>query len=123
MRKAQYRVPDKEKKASDAELALFYFGNSAAMVESNIERWQGQMGAAEAKPESIQGKLKVTLVDFQGTYAGDVGGDPLPDARMLAAVVETPEGPWYFKLVGPADTVGDWRGEFVELLKGAQTRE
>lgn len=119
MRKAQYRVPDKEKTAKAAELTLFFFGPNAAMIKANIKRWATQMGAAEAKPEIIQGKCKVTLVDIKGRFAGSFGAPAIEDARLLAAVVEAPGGPWYFKLLGPADTVGDWRKEFVKLLKDA----
>lgn len=120
MRKAQYKVPDKEKQHSDGELALFYFGTNDAMIQANIERWIGQVEGAQGKPESIEGKCRITLVDLSGTYVGDAGKGPQPDSRLLAAVVEAQGGPWYFKLVGPAATVGDWRGEFVEMLKGAQ---
>ena len=39
---------------------------------------------------------------------------------MLSAILETSEGEqWFFKLVGPADTVGDWQNEFKGLLKEA----
>ncbi len=121
MRKAQYKVPDKEKKAADAQLTLFYFGaGGGGGVEANLKRWAGQMGGAEAKPEKIEGKLKVTLVDLKGTYTEKPGATPIEDARMLGAIVETDKGPWFFKLVGPADTVGDWRDEMVKLLKEAQ---
>ena len=119
MRKAQYRVPDKEKTAKDAELTLFYFGNNAAMIQANMQRWARQMGAEQTKPEVIEGKCKVTLLDLKGRYAGGFGAPPIDDARMLAAVVEAEGGPWYFKLIGPADTVGDWRKEYVKLLKAA----
>src|SRR6185436_1334227 len=71
MRKAQYKVPDKEKKAGDAQLALFYFGNRNDMLEGNLQRWAQQMGAADPKTEVIQGKCKVHLVDLKGTYTGD----------------------------------------------------
>lgn len=120
MRKAQYKVPDKEKKSKDAELLLFYFGANSGTIPMNLKRWAGQMGQTEAKPETIEGKCKITLVDLKGTYTEGQGKDPLPDARMLAAVVETESGPWYFKLVGPADTVGDWREELIALLKAAK---
>lgn len=120
MRKAQYRVPDKEKKATAAELTLFHFGNNAALVKANIDRWAKQMGAASAEPETIEGKCKVTLLDVKGNYSPAFGGAPIEDARMLAAVVEASSGPWYFKLVGPADTVGDWREEMVKMLKAAE---
>lgn len=118
MRKAQFRIPDKEKKADDAVLALFRF-RYASGVDDNIRRWAGQMGGAEPKKETIEGKSRVTLADIEGTYAGDHGGSAVPNARMLGAIVETGGEQWFFKLVGPADTVGDWREEFVALLKEA----
>jgi hypothetical protein len=120
MRKAQYKVPDKEKKAGDAQLALFFFGDRSGGVEDNVKRWAGQMGQSEAKAEKIEGKLKVTLVDLKGTYTERPGSAAVENARMLAAVVETDKGPWFFKLVGPADTVGDWREEMIKLLKDAK---
>jgi hypothetical protein len=120
MRKAQYRVPDKEKKARDGEMVLFYFGSSAGTIPMNLKRWAGQMGQQDAKGEVVEGKCKITLVDLKGTYTERPDKEPLPDARMLAAVVETEAGPWYFKLTGPAETVGDWRDEFVAMLKAAK---
>ena len=123
MRKAQYKVPDKEKKGGDAQMALFYFGARTDMLEENLKRWAQQMGAADPKTEVIQGKCKVHLVDLKGTYTGDSEQGAQENQRMLAAVVESADGPWYFKLVGPADTVGPWREEFVTMLKGAGTKE
>ncbi len=120
MRKAQYKVPDKEKKAKDAELTLFYFGPQAGTIDANLKRWAGQMGQATFTPEKMEGICKITLVDIKGTYQDRPDADPIPDARMIAAVVETADGPWFFKLVGHADTVGDWRDETVKMLKGAK---
>ena len=123
MRKAQYKVPDKEKKGGDAQLALFYFGPRNDMLEANLQRWAQQMGAPEPKTEVIQGKCKIHLVDLKGTYTGDNDKGAQENQRMLAAVVENADGPWYFKLVGPAETVGPWKEEFVTMLKGAGTKE
>jgi len=39
MRKAQYKVPDKEKKGGDAQLALVYFGPRNDALEDNLKRW------------------------------------------------------------------------------------
>ena len=119
MRKAQYAIPDKEGKAKDGSLTLFFFGPSRTRIEENIKRWKSQVSGGEGEPEVIQGKCKVTLLDLTGDYAGDFGGQPIPNARMLAAVVEAEDGPWYFKVTGPAETIGDWREEFVASLKGA----
>jgi hypothetical protein len=119
MRKAQYKVPDKDKKAGDAQMALFYFGARNDMLEENLKRWAQQMGAGDPKTEVIQGKCKVHLVDLKGTYTGDQQTGPQENQRLLAAVVENADGPWYFKLVGPAETVGPWRDDFVKMLKAA----
>jgi hypothetical protein len=35
---------------------------------------------------------------------------------MRTAVVETPRGPYYLKLVGPATTVAAWNASFGEFL-------
>ena len=119
MRKAQYGLPDKEKEAKNGSMALFFFGPSRTRMDEIIDRWRGQVAGGVGDPETFQGITKVTLLDLQGDYEGDFGGQPIPDARMLAAVVETEEGPWYFKVTGPAATIGDWREEFIALLKAA----
>lgn len=120
MRKGQYRIPDKEKTAKDAELALFYFGPNAGGIKANIDRWAQQMGAVEAKTEVIEGAHKIHLVDLKGTYTGDAAAGAQENSRMLGAIVEAADGPWFFKLVGPADTVGDWREEYIAALKAAK---
>lgn len=118
MRRAQFRIQDKEKEQAHAVLAIFHF-RVASPINQNLKRWANQMGAGDAEPETFEGKCPVTMVDLKGTYMGDSQTDPIGDARMLAAIVEAPDGQWYFKLVGPSGTVGDWRAEFVSLLKSA----
>jgi hypothetical protein len=113
-------IQRQEKKGKDAELILSFFGKNSGGIEANLKRWSAQMGGIDAKPESIEGKCKVTMVDLKGTYTPGFGGDVVEDARMIAAMVETEDGPWFFKLVGPAATVGGWKEEMVKLLKAAQ---
>ena len=118
MRRVQFKIFDKQEEQAPAQLAVFHF-RVASSIEQNIRRWATQMGVGETKPEKLEGKCPVTLVDLKGTYMGDSENDPIGDARMLAAIVEAPDGQWFFKLVGPSRTVGDWRNEFVSLLKSA----
>jgi hypothetical protein len=119
MRKAQYRVPDKSKNEKDAEMVVFYFGRNFGNLNANIKRWGEQMGVDEPKPEKLEGKGTVTLVDLSGSYTGDSQTGSIDNARMIAAVVEASDGPWYFKFVGPAGTVGGWREEFIAMVKAA----
>ena len=44
-----------------------------------------------------------------------------PNWRMLAAVVETPRGPYYVKLVGPDATVQRWKESYQAFLQAIRT--
>jgi len=120
MRKAQYLVHDRQKQAKDA---LFVLSTTRAWgpdsMQENLDRWSAQLGGATPKVETFVGQCKVTLVDLTGDYRSDFDPEPIPGARMFVAVVETPDAPWFFKLVGPQETVGGWREEFVTMVKAA----
>ena len=131
MRVAQYKLPKSEGDAEDALLVVYYFGASqGGAVQANIDRWIAQMqqpdGSAtkdKAKTEtSTVNGLKVTSVDASGTYTAEMApGTPgqRNDAnyRMRAAVVETPKGNYFAKLIGPAKTVGHWEQSFGDYVK------
>jgi hypothetical protein len=126
MRKAQYRLPGSDG-AAPASLAVYYFGaQKGGSVQANIDRWTGQFkGGAEAA-ETTQRKVEemtVHMVDVAGTFNPGTGmgsGGPKEDHRMLAAIVETGQGPVFFKLVGPEETVGEHESEFESLVESFQ---
>jgi hypothetical protein len=136
MRTAQYKLPRIEGDAADATLAVFYFGQGqGGSVEANLDRWVGQMqqpdgssSKSKAKTENTTiNKMPVTLLDVTGTYTesmmGGGNGQQLPGlARMRAAVIETPRGAYYVKLVGPEKTVGHWDASFMEFIKSAELK-
>ena len=132
MRKGQFALPRVEGDAADGELVVFYFGpGQGGSAEANIDRWIGQITQpdgssskekARTSKRTIAG-LSVTIVDISGTYQalmmpGAPSGGPNKGYRMIAAVVETPQGPWFFKLVGPEKTVAKWSGSFDQFLNG-----
>ena len=127
MRVAQYRLPKVAPDTEDASLVLYYFGQGqGGSAAANIERWVGQMKQAEGsspKQESLEvNGLKVTTVDVAGTYVGETApGSGMfhnkPAYRLRAAVVETPNGSYYVKLVGPEKTVTHWNESFLSYIK------
>ena len=126
MRIAQYRLPKTETDTEDGSLVLYYFGGQGGSATANIERWIGQMKQAEgnsAKQESLEvNGLKVTTVDVAGTYVAETapGSGTFhnnPGYRLRAAVVETPNGPYFVKLVGPEKTVARWNESFLSYVK------
>lgn len=130
MRKAQYKLPAAKSGVEDGELVLFYFGTGqGGDVAANIDRWINQMtpegGAASssagpAEPFMV-GDLKVTTVDAVGTYASGMPGSgqmqAKPGWRLLGAVVEGKGGPWFFKAVGPKETMAAAEKDFHAMLK------
>ena len=130
MRVAQYRLPKVEGDTEDASLVLYYFGqNQGGSVTANIDRWIAQMkqpdGSAvkDAKQITFEtGGLKVTTIDVSGTYVAETApgsGTFLnkPASRLRAAVVETPNGFYYVKLVGPEKTVTHWNDSFLSYIR------
>jgi len=122
MRLATYEI-------GDAECAVFYFGpNQGGAVDENIARWSGQFaGAPQAKREerTVRG-MKVTRVEIRGAYLAP-GADmqsqgTRPDWELLGAIVQGSQGPLFFKLTGPAATVGAATKDFDALLASLAKR-
>lgn len=102
-------------------------------VEANIERWYGQFAQPDGgstKDKASTKKLKVadrdvTLVDIAGTYKDSPGGPfaggktiDRPGYRMLAAIVEGPDGNYFLKFYGPAATVEQHADGFRAMIEG-----
>lgn len=131
MRVAQYKLPKVEGDGEDAGLVLYFFGSGqGGSVSDNVDRWVNQMQQSDGKPSkdkarietlSVNG-LKVTTVDVSGTYTAQMspGSDKHynnSNYRLRAAVIETPKGNYFAKLIGPEKTVGHWDQSFNEYVK------
>jgi hypothetical protein len=129
MRQAQYRFPRAEGDAEDAELAVFFFQGGGGSVQANVERWIGQFSKSDGSPAKDIAKtthrkangIPLTVVDVTGTYDGGMAMQQEPalksNYRMLAAVAEASNGPWFFKLTGPAKTILKWQPSFDAFLE------
>ena len=133
MRQAQYRLPRTEGDSEDAELVVFYFQGGGGGVQANIDRWIGQFTKPDGSPANDVAKvarkdvhgIPVTIVDVSGTFGGGMGPmgqseAPKTNYRMLGAVAEAGNGPWFFKLTGPARTVGKWEPSFETFVDSIQ---
>ena len=127
MRKGQYALPRVAGDSEDGELSVFYFGpGQGGSVEANIERWIGQISQPDGSSSKSKAKtnkkeiggMPVTFVDVSGTYSAGMmsSAPPRQGYRMLAAVAETTEGPWFFKLTGPEKTIAKWSSSFDQLI-------
>src|ERR1044072_2794609 len=135
MRVAQYKLPKAVGDAEDASLVLYYFGQrQGGSTAANVERWVDQMkqadgnAAKDARQEQFETNgLKVTTVDVSGTYVAETApgsGTFQNNAgyRLRAAVVETANGSYFVKFVGPEKTVTQWNESFLSYLKSFQLK-
>jgi hypothetical protein len=130
MRVATYSIHAIAGDPEDAECAVYFFGTGqGGTVEANLDRWAHQFtapdGQSPAQPGKIEKRviagLKVSTMTVSGTYLGagmmtSQEQVKKPHSRMVAAIVEAPEGLVFFKLTGPLNTVAAAEGDFNSLL-------
>ncbi len=130
MRKAQFLLPRVAGDTEDGSLLIFYFGpGQGGSAQANLDRWIAQFEQPDGSSSKDKARMSsmavngmnVSLLDLSGTYTAEMNpgaGDRQnkPQSRMLAAVVETPKGPYFVKLVGPIKTVDKWEPDFTAFL-------
>jgi len=129
MRKATYVIPHAAGEKDDGELGVFYFGpGQGGAVEANVDRWVKQFPDAKLEDvkradRSSNGLVTHTVeIESASFAAGAMGMTPKSDAKLrsgyalLGAIVETPGGPYFFKLTGPKATVAGAKATFYKLL-------
>ena len=130
MRVAQFVLPKADGDAEDASLVVYFFGGAGGTVEANLERWTNQMLQPDGRPSTdvatttsfLVRELPVTTLDVPGTFSAEVRpGSGMryhkPGFRLKAAVIETPNGPYFFKLTGPDRTVLRWDDRFATFIE------
>ena len=135
VRAAQYKIPHAGSDSEDGELILFFFGTGkGGGVQDNLDRWYGQFTQPDGKPSrdaavltvrTVNG-LRVTAVDLSGSYTAMAGpmqqkGESKSGYRMLGAIVEGGEGPWFFKATGPSVTMDAAKPDFDALLQSLES--
>ena len=132
MRKAQFQIPATSPDTEAASLVLYYFGqNQGGSVDANLKRWEGQFEipadatAADAKKVATQtvAGMNVTTFELTGTYVAPLSPRTpnqrhnKPNYSLFAAVVETPQGNFFFKIVGPTSTMKQSHQHFEHMIK------
>ena len=128
MRHDQYELPG-PKGVEAATLAIFKgIGGS---ISSNIDRWKKQFVVSPngSDPDSVRKESKVInqipvhIVAVQGTYLKpqmpmmmDGPKVELKNYALLAAIAETKDGLWFFKITGPEKTVMMWQNDFDNFI-------
>jgi hypothetical protein len=134
MRAADFQLPGKP--GAEAELIVYYFGaKGAGSVDDNLDRWLKQFQQPDGKASRDVAKIEqtkfggqsATFVSVTGRYVaaampGATESVDKPDQALLAAIVDSPSGPYYFKLVGAKATVDANAAAFRSMLDSLKVR-
>jgi hypothetical protein len=124
MRAATYAVAAQPGDPEGGDCSVIYFGPGVGGDNaSNINRWVNQFenpDAPKTESKEISG-MNVTIVQVGGAYLAPGGPMMAPTAkkenfRLLGAIVNSPGGPVFFKLTGPAKTVAAAEAEFDAMI-------
>lgn len=136
MRVKQYSLPAAEGDPENA--ALVVTSGIGGSADANLARWIGQFEQPDGadpmtratRSVKNRGDLVFHELEISGTFVAEIMSASMmstgerenkPNWRMLAAVVESPHGPYYVKLVGPDATVRSWRESFQAFLQAIRT--
>ncbi|WP_437922696.1 hypothetical protein WMF37_27095 [Sorangium sp. So ce291] len=136
-RKALYKVPRAANDKEDVEVQVLSFGlGNKGDVEENFQEWFAQFDGdvgAKARRESFAVRgMRVETVEVAGTYTIALGPkagarkrasvEMVKDGyRLLGAAVRTSDrGNWFFRMVGPDETVQSARSAFRGLLESVR---
>jgi hypothetical protein len=132
MRLAEWTLPRAASDTEDGLVTLYFFGaNMGGNAQANIERWIGQFSQPDGKASKdiartsaglTSSGLRISSVDVTGTYVAEVTPGSAehfnkPGWRQIAALVETPGGPHFVKVIGPAATLAKWEASATAFVK------
>ena len=117
MRAVQYFLKDDE----ETTIVGSYFGKRDEMVDANIQRWKDQFSKTEKTDKVELSGGQVIMVSLTGTYMKKASMmseefTEAPNYMMLAAIVKTNNGPYFFKMVGPKSTLSNELASFKKFL-------
>ena len=125
MRLAQFLLPGKDK---NARLVVFF--GIGGTIRDNLQRWYKQFenenleGDSNRPREWIENinNFDVNFTYLEGTYLKSnmrMNGpiEKMKDYALLAAIVSTPEGKYYFKTTGSVDILNEQKENFNKFIR------
>jgi len=129
MRMAQFRFPGND---GDGELVIF--SGIGGSIDANLNRWYGQfksetensVSESAIRSNSQIKDMDVTFSYVEGTYLKSSMGMSrtkieMPNYALLAAIVATPDGLYYFKGTGPKSTMDYHKVYFETFIRSIES--
>ena len=101
-----------------ADISITSFPGDAGGVESNVNRWRGQVHQTNLDADSLAKTLERTTVDGVPVVLVDIQtpeGTEKPD-RIIGAVLRTADRTWFVKMTGPPATLQAQAENFKQFV-------
>ncbi len=131
LRLAQFSVKPAEGEEA-GEMYVSAFGGDGGGVAANVSRWVKQFDAEGREVTVVQGKSdagEYVMADIKGTFNKSIGPpiqgrtQPVPDSRMLAAIVKVGNENYFLKLTGGQKTIEKQVENFRKSFKADKETE
>ena len=110
MRKATLQV-------DDAELSVLAFPGDVGGELANINRWREQIGLAAIEESALASITKALNISQHPARYVDLIG---PEKSIKGAILPFHGNTWFFKLIGPSDSVQANEAGLLEFLDSVQ---
>jgi len=129
--KAIFKIPKTDPNGEDGIVRITHFPDMKGKDkdEMNIDRWIGQVSKADGQPSARSdvkiatteaGSIRITTVDLSGTAKLTMRDTAKPNQRMIAAIVDHPQGPHFVVTAGPVASMEKWAAQIDTFLKSAK---
>ena len=129
--KAIYRIPKLDAAGEDGMVRITHYPNMKGKDKDdmNIDRWLGQVSKPDGQPLTRSdakitttevGPVRLTVVDLSGSAKMTMRDTAKPNQRMIAAIVDHPQGPHFVVSAGPAASMEKWAAQIDAFLKSAK---
>lgn len=126
--KRVYTLPRADGDEEDGMVRITHFPGMKGMDKANIDRWLAQVLQTDGTPSTRDdadikviegGHVRLTLVDVSGAVKATMRATPRPNSRMIAAIVDHPQGPHFVVATGSIGTIQRWEGAIRAFLDSA----
>lgn len=121
MRAATFSITDAD---GSAEVSVIPFPGTVGTVESNVDRWRGQVGLNPVPPSEVGNYTETLEIGGEKAILVDTSGHPeYKDSaaqRIVAVIWERAGKTWFYKLQGADKTVGTYKQSLVDFVKSVK---
>lgn len=129
--KAAFRIPDIGGNLEDCVVRVSHYPAMKGKDELNIRRWIGQVtgpdGSRATQDDATvtvteSGDVRLTVVDVTGGVRLTMRSEPTPNHRLIAAIVDHPQGPHFVRVSGNVQSMEQARPAIDGFLGSATTK-